>query len=359
MVFEDILPPAANATSSELLDCNTSSVTVSGAGSSEGGIFSYNWTVVSGGGNIVGSATGRDIIADATGVYQIEVTNTSNGCVSIATVDVREDPSVISGANINIQQPGCDGMDDGQITIANVIGGTAPFLFSFNGGADFSMQSSMTDLASGVYDLVITDNNGCIHEETVILTQPVDFFVDLGETILIEFGDTAYVNAVTDLPDSLVQSITWTPLWDASNANALVQQFVPDLGQHSVNLTIINTNGCVEQDNVLVVVKFAERIYIPTAMYPEGSNPENQRIYIFANPESVSAIYSFSIYNRWGERMFERSDVPVSLSINSDFAWDGLWQDEPAPAAVYVYYAEVEFITGVRKLIKGEFTLIR
>ncbi len=358
-VSEDVTDPVANASVAELLDCNTTQVNVTGQGSAQGGNISYSWSVVGANGNIVGSANGRDIVVDAPGVYEIEVTNNTNGCISTATVQVDEDDSVISGATIELRQPGCDGLDDGQINITSVNGGTSPFMYSFNGGVDFGTQPSMTDLGHGVYDIVITDNNGCIHNETVILTEAIDFFVDLGETILIEFGDTAYVNGITDLSDSLTQSITWTPLYDTANQGQLYQQFVPDLGQYSVNLTIINTNGCVEQDNVLVVVKFAERIYIPTAMYPSSSNPQNNRIYIFANPESVAAISSFAIYNRWGERMFERSDIPPSLTIDPTFAWDGVWQDELAPTGVYVYYAEVEFITGVKKIIKGEFTLLR
>jgi hypothetical protein len=359
VVTEDVTVPAVSASVGELLDCNTIQVTASGLGSDEGQRFAYNWIVISSTGNIVGSNTTRDIIVDEVGTYQIEVTNLDNGCTSRATATVNADLSVITGATINLIQPGCDGLDDGQITVANVEGGSGTFMYSFNGGVDFGTQGFTNQLAAGQYNVVITDDNGCIYDETVTLVENVDFFVDLGETVVIEFGDTAYISAVTNLPDSLTQAIIWTPMIDSLNPNSLSQQFVPDLGQYTINLTMTNLNGCVEQDNVLVVVKFAERIYIPTAMNPTGPNPENQRIYIFANPESVEAIYSFAIYNRWGERMFERTDIPPSLIIDQAYAWDGMWQGELAPGGVYVYYAEVEFITGVKKVIKGEFTLIR
>ena len=358
-VEEDLVEPAANASVAELLDCNTTELTVSGAGSATGGNIEYSWTVVSADGNIIGSTTGQNILVDRIGVYQIEVTDRNNGCTSTASVEVRADDSIIRGANISVQQPGCDGADDGQITFTSIDGGTGPFMYSFNGGTDFDIQPGQSDLPAGTYELIVTDDNGCEFRETVILTQPFDFTIELGETILIELGDTAFINGITNLPDSLLQSVSWTPLYDTVNQNTLSQTFIPDLGQHSVSLTVTNTNGCVQRDNVVVVVKFAERLYIPNVMRPTSSNTENQRIHIFADPESVSEIHSFAIYNRWGERMFFRTDIPVSLEYNPAFAWDGTWQDELAPASVYVYYAEVEFITGVKKLIKGDFTLVR
>ncbi len=358
-VNEDVTDPDVSANVAELLDCNTTEVTLSGQGSSTGPQFEYNWSVISVEGNIVGSSTDINAVANEAGTYQLEVRNSDNGCVSTRTVNVDVDDSVIQDAIIDVKQPGCDGLNDGYISVIDVIGGTSPFMFSFDGGEEFSSSDRIDDLGAGTYEVVITDDNGCEYREAFTLTAPVDFFVDLGETILVDFGDPVTILAETNLPDSLVLSVTWSPLYDSLNPSSYTQQFYPDLGQQNVNISIVNLNGCVQEDNVLVVAKFAERIYIPTAMNPTSTNPQNRRIYIFANPESVAAIHYFEIYDRWGERVFQRGAMEPSLTIDPDNAWDGTWQNELAHAGVYVYYAEVEFITGVKKIIKGDFTLIR
>lgn len=356
-VFDDLTQPDAQASVSELLDCNTMQVTVSGNGSSSGNAFTYQWTA-SNGGNIIGSSTGLTIEADAVGTYQIEVTNTTNGCVSVATVNVEEDNDVIRGATIDAMQLGCDG-ELGAIFVANVDGGTGPIQYSFDGGLTFSETPLASDLQAGTYDLVITDANGCVYDDVVVLVQPVDFMVELGETIIVDQGEEVTVTGVTDLADSLIQSISWSPVLDSLNPGELTQVFYPAVGQTNVILTVTSLNGCIRQDNLTVLARFKERIYIPNAMNPNSPIRDNQRIYIYADPASVAAIHKFEIYDRWGERMFIRENIPVSLDYDEDYAWDGLWKGELAHTGVYVYYAEVELVTGRREIVKGDFTLLR
>jgi hypothetical protein len=358
-VNEDIEAPNAEASTSELIDCNTTQILVSGAGSDEGANYTYSWSIITPGGHIVGSTNTRDIMVDEVGTYEIAVTNTVNGCISTATALAEEDNNVIMGAEIVVTQPGCDTKDDGRIVIQSVIGGTPPFNYSFDGGISFMSQGFADNLSSGTYDIVITDGNGCIHEDVIVLDEPFDFFLDLGETIVVDYGDTALVNALTDLPDSLIRSMSWSPLLDTANANELYQEFIPDLGQITVGLVLTNTNGCVREDRVLVVTTFSESIYIPNVIYPGSDNEPNRVFYIYADPFKVTEISSLAVYDRWGERVFERTDIPPSLTLDQNYAWDGIWKGEPSHNGVYVYYAEVEFVTGVRKTIKGDFSLIR
>lgn len=70
---------------------------------------------------------------------------------------------------------------------------------------------------------------------------------------------------------------------------------------------------------------FEPVIYIPNAFTPD----ENSKNDFFLPSASGLKTYSFKIYNRWGEKLFE-TDVPEK-------GWDGKFKGVPSPIGVYVY----------------------
>ncbi|MEX0966230.1 MAG: gliding motility-associated C-terminal domain-containing protein [Bacteroidia bacterium] len=68
------------------------------------------------------------------------------------------------------------------------------------------------------------------------------------------------------------------------------------------------------------------------------------------------AIESFrmSIYNRWGEKLFESADIAIG--------WDGNYRNVSAPVGVYIYLIEYSYIEKghlERKIKKGTVQLVR
>ena len=53
------------------------------------------------------------------------------------------------------------GLSNGSVTIGAVTGGTAPYTYSFNGGA-YGAATSFPNLAAGTYTISVKDANGCI-----------------------------------------------------------------------------------------------------------------------------------------------------------------------------------------------------
>jgi thiol-disulfide isomerase/thioredoxin len=94
--------PVAMANTNEMLDCETTQITVSGAGSSTGSNISYLWTTEDG--NIVGDDDAIEITVNQSGTYNLMVTNTQYDCVRMASVDVEattDVPSaVVGGGNL-------------------------------------------------------------------------------------------------------------------------------------------------------------------------------------------------------------------------------------------------------------------
>ncbi|MEX2483112.1 MAG: SprB repeat-containing protein, partial [Brumimicrobium sp.] len=102
------------------------------------------------------------------------VVRDDNGCLSNSTVNITE-PTALSATFTNTD-PLCEGSCDGEIDV-NANGGTAPYLYSVNGGA---LQGSnvLTGLCAGDQDVVVEDDNGCEFLSTETLTDPPGIDID-------------------------------------------------------------------------------------------------------------------------------------------------------------------------------------
>ncbi|WP_170110431.1 cohesin domain-containing protein [Flavilitoribacter nigricans] len=90
VVSEDMTPPTAMAGEDQLITCETSSVSLSGAGSDTGDGFAYIWT------NMEGDTVATTLMAEVSspGTYTLEVTNLENGCTATDEVAVTLDGNV-------------------------------------------------------------------------------------------------------------------------------------------------------------------------------------------------------------------------------------------------------------------------
>ena len=88
-------------------------------------------------------------------------------------------------------------------------------------------------------------------------------------------------------------------------------------------------------------------LFVPTAFSPNGDSYND-----------VECVYGkciksmlFSIYDRWGEKVFETNDQTK--------CWDGTYKGEPLNPAVFVYTLEASLSTGETKSLKGNIGLVR
>ena len=102
------------------------------------------------------------------------------------------------------------------------------------------------------------------------------------------------------------------------------------------------------RDSTIFVEKNRD-VYFPNVFTPnnDGSND----IFFPQSDDIVENIKTFQVYSRWGEVVYEVTDVmPNDISIG----WDGTFKGQKLNPAVFVYYAEVEFIDGVTIIFKGD-----
>ena len=81
----------------------------------------------------------------------------------------------------------------------------------------------------------------------------------------------------------------------------------------------------------------------------------NDLFKIASRPNFITEIEQFSIFNRWGEVVFEERNVtPETFQ-----GWNGKHGSRDAMQGVYVVMAKVMTISGETELLTGEVVLLR
>jgi len=104
----------------------------------------------------------------AAGTYSFSVRD-ANGCVASTTVTITTPTQLVYTTTPT--PTSCNAVCDGQITF-NASGGTAPYQYSSNNGTSYSPANPQTGLCAGPIGVIVRDNNGCLANSTVVITQP-------------------------------------------------------------------------------------------------------------------------------------------------------------------------------------------
>jgi gliding motility-associated-like protein len=180
---------------------------------------------------------------------------------------------------------------------------------------------------------------------------------------IIVIPSLGFLNATVD-NDSLVKGqsttlhvtpSTWAVNWSPSsslNDYTLVNPIAtpPQSTMYTVTLAQSNLN-CASSDSVFVFVYDVQcnekDVYVPNIFTPNGDG-KNDMLYVRGN--NIKELY-FTIYDRWGEKMFETTDQHVG--------WDGVYKGMTSDPAVFVYYLKVRCAGEKEFFIKGNITVMR
>ncbi|MEK7257045.1 MAG: T9SS type B sorting domain-containing protein [Bacteroidota bacterium] len=250
----------------------------------------------------------------------------------------------------------CFGSENGRITI-EPSGGTPPYLYSLD-GVNFNGSPVQIALAPGSYDVFVKDGNGGLFDlNDVVVNEPPQIELDLGEDILVNYGSNIAIEPDIQNTDPEQLTYQWTsynPQVPPLNPVTRVSGFTV-ISPTTVRLVVADSNGCKAEDLVNIFVHEYRSIQVPTGFSP-NSDGVNDLLPVHGSSQMVRKIKLFQVFDRWGELLFEGLDFDINdISVG----WDGTFKGQEMAAGVYVWYVEVEFVDDSIESYKGHTTLIR
>lgn len=254
-VGDETDPPVAAASALGELDCNTSQVTLTGAGSDTGQQVEYSWQTNDG--NIISGANTLTPVVDAPGNYVLLVTNDETGCFSIADVTIAAsapgpavDIAPTDTLNCAIESVTLDGSGSEQSTDFTYTWTTTDGLLIT--GADTLVSTAG---APGTYFFSVSDTlTDCTTTDSIVVTQQLSTPVaEAGPAQSLDCGTTSVSldGSGTSLPAGYV------PIWSTPNGSLLSggQTLTPTAGGSGTYiLTVLDTaTQCTGTDTVLIV----------------------------------------------------------------------------------------------------------
>ena len=293
-----------------------------------------------------GSPTAENLSA---GTYSFTVTD-AEGCTKIDEVQLIAPEAIF--ANLIAESVTCFGDEDGVIHIEQPEGGIPPYRYRISGIAATSNAPVFNNLDAGEYVITVVDAEGCQWEENVLVPEPPELTVNLGDDILLILGDS--VELIADVNDPFnIANVRWTGPIGEDCPNCLRQMVAPFITT-DYSTTVIDSSGCRATDEVRVRVDQQRPIYIPTAFSPNGDG-YNDVFYIGAG-SNVVQIDELYIFDRWGEQVFFKQSFQPNDALEG---WDGVFGGRVMEPGVYVYYIKVTFIDGQEIVYKGGVTLVK
>ncbi len=345
-ILASIATPTVNVGTPDKLDCTTTQVSLS-ATVAKPGNYDFKWVTANG--TILSGANSPSPIASQAGTYTVLVTDQSNGCTGNEDVIVEVDPATPSGVNELTKSVSCFGYTDGSISIASVVGGTAPFLYSLD-NQPFGATTTFTFLPPGDHALKIQDANGCEFETVLKIGEPEELTVNLGLDTTIHLGEFITLSLDDAVSDTgRIEKVVITP---AAFDTVFNKTFQPTYSVQ-YKLTVIDSNGCKASDERLIIVDKERLVFIPNIFDP--TSIENGLFTVFGG-EGTERVISMKVFDRWGESQHEYFDFAPG---DPKSAWDGKVRGKDANPAVFVYYAEIKFLDGEVKVYKGDVALVR
>ena len=189
--------------------------------------------------------------------------------------------------------------------------------------------------------MVVTDSYGCSDQGSFVIEQDAFESFDLSPaTSSIHLGESVQLEAFP-----ATGSFVWSPPLFLSCDTCASVTATPE---YSLQYIVINDrDGCVTSEVAYIEVKQPEA-YIPSAFSP---NDDQVNDVLMVLDKNIDELIFFRIYNRWGELLFETSDLNSGL--------DGSFNAKVQEIDTYIYHLATILYTGKRFESSGQVLLLR
>lgn len=326
-VIANTTPPDVSLDPAGTLSCATTSISLSGSSTTPGA--GYSWS----GPGVVSGATGTSPTVNQTGVYTLTVTDPATGCTATGSVNVNGNltpPSVAFSADTLI---GCELLEVTFQESLNLPGMTYAWTFGDGGSASGSGTVSHTYTQTGCYDVQLTVTNtanGCsnsaIQTSYICIIDPPTASFTASPQVVHSFGD-----GLVQFSNNSVNATNYT--WDFGDGIPVTSthtsyDYSGGEGAYTVVLIASNQGMCFDTTSLVITAEQEVIYYVPNTFTPDGDS-YNQTFRPIITEGIDIYKFTFIIYNRWGEMIWESHDPAVG--------WNGLYGGTPAQDGIYVW----------------------
>jgi len=256
----------------------------------------------------------------STGTY-LDILTAASGCDSILITNLIIDPSDTSIIDTNI----CEG--------------------------DSILLQGIYQASTGTYFDILTAGSGC---DSILITNliidPLDFLqvtsdtsIMLGASLeLLAVGSNNYLWSTGDTGNSITISPSQTTTY---------------------SVTSTSSQGCETTRTITITVTIQYSAYVPNIFSPSSNQEEHQRLYVYG---SNIETYELVIYDRWGEVVFETSDLAATirqdgLCCRYGPGWDGNYKNKEKLLTinVFAYKLTGAFANGEAFFDSGNITMVK
>ncbi|MNK02301.1 PKD domain protein [compost metagenome] len=295
---------------------------------------------------IVNEATGEfSALVAGPGSHQVTYTITG-GCSSPGTRIIVVNPMPV----VQITTPESTGCVP---FVANLFDGSTPsdgtILWNFGDGSTHSSQpDSVTHLftAAGCYDITVTSTSaaGC-----ATTTSFPSFICTLPRAVAAFYvNDPVHGLMDPEFKTFNTSSNASSYSWDfgdgnTSNLFSPTHTYMENPGNYIITLIANNSSNCPDSAKLTVTLQEELVFYIPNTFTPDGDEFNNTFLPVFTSGFDPFN-YSLTIYNRWGETLFE--------SLDPSQGWDGTYNGELCKGDIYNWAIRFKSSSSDKKITK-------
>lgn len=297
------------------LDC------ITGVGTINGQVTPLNTTASWSGPGIVSGGNTFSPVINQPGQYSVVLTDNGNGCVSNYIVTI-EPPTLINITAVSYTNVTCFGGANGTISITTDNGSGANINYDWT--PDLPNSANVSGLSEGGYSVQVTNEDGCVDDTSVVLSQPTEITIAQIDSTGSECGEA---NGSLSVMASGGTGV-FTYSWSSGNTGPTAANI--DEGMYTVNVT--DAAGCTLSGMFDLGCTPLIPIVIPQFISPNGDNANE--LWFFQNTAQYPDIH-VKVFNRWGNEVYE------ARPYNND--WNGHLKGtnpNPLPAGTYFYIVD-------------------
>jgi gliding motility-associated-like protein len=341
-----LLAPSFVSPAGQCVDVNNFNFTAAGAFMGNG-TFSWNF------GSHANTVTSNlqnpsNVIFDAPGIYPVTLTISENGCTQSYTANVEVYPKPV--ANYGIGSTLSCNMEPVYF-IDSSYSPPLSYQWSFGDGTFSTIQNPIhmyPFVGSFTSSLIVTSVQGC--KDTFSLPSPVSVYTSPQAGFSVSPHDTSIfypqITSVDMSTGAINCDLYWGDGTSSTSCNTIHNYTQP--GTYTIMQVVLNALGCSDTAYSNVVIEPEYLFWLPNAFTPNANGLND----IFKPNILGVHNYSFLIFNRWGEKIFETHDL--------NEGWSGYYNMKLCEQDVYVY--KITFVDDVsqsdHKYI-GKVTLVR